>query len=521
MASYYDYYDYGPACYDPPEPNYYDSEPSYDPEPEYYDPEPSYDDDTFYDNQDHADAPTEEIYEDYGHGSDADIPVYHEGGYYAEEDGDVGVMSVDCDGLRYEADYPVLGDEEYMLEDEQSPVEDKFAYTAHTEALCTFADTVSWADKLLRGPPSGVCVAMWESEMHTWRERIIAGTAPESPFQLTDTEPAPPHVPWMADHLDAMQYALQQGHVPENERAQYAQTLAEWRVDQLADERTQAEGWIWDEEREDYWHPDHGYTADDPELADDEDCVEGQLESIIPPTTSLPLRSRCCPRSHRVCRIPVDLPVAYDVEANFLEDAFHQAFNILSMRAIPSAPRRARPPSTTRKHPIHMLVPPPMSTRRSVCSQPHVVQRSNSVRSKGKTRRVHPRRTRSCPYFTREAPPHLPRPPDVSTPSVAAVPAGDPVPQRKVVPPYIAGAAVAVSPPPKSAVRARSCSLPQWSAPCRLPYPRHTSRRYHTSRIPIRRAQTQCAPPNCQERQGLRFARGPAPLFGGGRGGAP
>ncbi|KAJ6566164.1 hypothetical protein B0H19DRAFT_1257434 [Mycena capillaripes] len=72
---------------------------------------------------------------------------------------------------------------------------------------------------------------------------------------VADTEPAPPHVPWMADHLEAMQYALQQGHVPEDERAQYAQTLAEWRVDQLADEHVQAEGWIWDEEREDYWHP--------------------------------------------------------------------------------------------------------------------------------------------------------------------------------------------------------------------------------------------------------------------------
>ncbi|KAJ6626192.1 hypothetical protein B0H10DRAFT_2211386 [Mycena sp. CBHHK59/15] len=390
MASYYDYYDYGPACYDPPEPNYYDSEPSYDPEPEYYDPEPSYDDDAFYDNQDHADAPTEEIYEDYGHGSDADIPAYHEGGYYAEEDGDVGVMSVDCDGLRYEADYPVLGDEEYMLEDEQSPVEDEFAYTAHAEAPCTFADiladTVSWADKLLRGPPS---------------------------------EPAPPHVPWMADHLDAMQYALQQGHVPENERAK----------------------------------PRAGF---------------GTRSARITGTRTM---VTAAPAPTEFAEYPVDLPVAYDVEANFLEDAFHQAFNILSMRAIPSPPRRARPPSTTRKHPIHMLVPPPTSTRRSVRSQPHVVQRSNSAQSKGKTRHVHPRRTRSCPDFTREALPHLPRPPDVSTPSVATVPAGDPVPQRKVVPPNIAGTAVAVSPPPRSAVRARSYSPPTVVSPMSPPIP--------------------------------------------------
>ncbi|KAJ7924547.1 hypothetical protein B0H13DRAFT_1863947 [Mycena leptocephala] len=81
MASYYDYCDYGPAYYDPPELDYFDSEPSYDPEP-------SYDDDVSYDNQDYADAPTDEIYEDYGHGSGADMPAYHEEGYYEElEDG--------------------------------------------------------------------------------------------------------------------------------------------------------------------------------------------------------------------------------------------------------------------------------------------------------------------------------------------------------------------------------------------------------------------------------------------------
>ncbi|KAJ7511047.1 hypothetical protein B0H11DRAFT_1899508 [Mycena galericulata] len=485
MASYYDYYDYEPTYYDPPEHNYCDSEPSYDPEPVYYDPEPSYDDNVFYDNQDHANAPAEEIYEDHGHGLGVDIPAYHEEGYEVEENGDVGVMSADSNGPRYEAEYPAPGDEEYLLEDGQSPV-DAFAYAAHVEVPCTFADiledggiyspdAVAWAVEFVRGPPSGVCVATWESEMHTWRERIVSDAAPESLSQLSDTEPTPLHVPWMDDHLDAMQYALQQSHIPENERAQYAQTLAEWRVDQLADERAQAEGWIWDEEREDYWHPDHGYTTDDPELADDDDSPEEQLESIVPPDnepvdfTGAPDVS-ATPASTEFVEYPVDLPTAYDVRANLFEDTFHQTFDVLSMRAIPLAPRRARPPSTTR-HPIRMLIAPPTSTRCTIRSQPRIVQRSNSARSKGKIRRVQPRCVHSCPDFKREAPPHLPRPPDASTPSVAAIPADDPVPQCKAVPPDIAGAIVAISPSPKSAVRARSRSHPAVVGPTSPPIP--------------------------------------------------
>ncbi|KAJ7437913.1 hypothetical protein B0H11DRAFT_2255010 [Mycena galericulata] len=461
MASYYDYYDYEPTYYDPPEPNYCDSEPSYDPEPEYYNPEPSYDDNVFYDNQDHADAPAEEIYKDHGHGLGADIPAYHEEGYEVEENGDVGVMSADSNRPRYEAEYPAPGDEEYLLEDGQGPV-DAFAYAAHVEVPCTFADiledggiyspdAVAWAVEFVRGPPSGVCVDTWESEMHTWRERIVSDAAPESLSQLSDTEPTPPHVPWMDDHLDAMQYALQQN------------------------ERAQAEGWIWDEEREDYWHPDHGYTTDDPELADDEDSPEEQLESIVPPDndpvdfTGAPDVS-ATPASTEFVEYPVNLPTAYDVRANLFEDTFHQTFDVLSMRAIPLAPRRARPPSTTR-HPIRMLIAPPTSTRRTIRSQPRIVQRSNSARSKGKIRRVQPRRVHSCPDFKREALPHLPRPPDASTPSVAAIPADDPVPQCKAVPPDIAGAIVAISPSPKSAVRARSRSHPAVVGPTSPPIP--------------------------------------------------
>ncbi|KAJ6610962.1 hypothetical protein B0H10DRAFT_2058298, partial [Mycena sp. CBHHK59/15] len=417
--------------------------------PEYYDPQPSHDDDVSYDNQDYANAPMG------GHGSDTDIPAYHEEGYSVEEDGDVGAMITDCDGPRYEADYLVQGGDEYLLEDEQSPVEDAFAYTAH--APCTFADVleaegiycpdaVAWADEFVRGPPSGECVATWETEMHAWRECIVAGAAPESPSQLTGTETlslAPPYVPWMADHLDAMQYALQQGH--------------------LADERAQAAGWIWDEERGDYWHPDHGYTVDDPELADDEYDLEGPLESIISPDDE-PADFRgapvpefaAAPASSAFVEYPpspVDLPAVYNVGANFLEDAFHQAVDILSMRVIPSAPLRAWPPPTTRKCPIRMLVPPPTSTRRTICSQPRVVQQSTSARSKGKTRRVQPRCARSCPDFNRKAPPHLLLPTDTSTPSIATVLADAPVPdtvQCKTIPPDIAGTAVAVSPPPKA-----------------------------------------------------------------------
>ncbi|KAJ7434812.1 hypothetical protein B0H11DRAFT_698169 [Mycena galericulata] len=492
MASYYDYYDYGPADDDPPESTYYDSEPSFDPEPEYYDPEPSYDDDGSYDNQDYADPPTDEIYEDYGHGSDADIPAYHEDGYYVEEDGDVSAMGMDCNGPRYEVDYLAQGGVEYLLEDEQSPVEDAFACTAHVEAPCAFTDileaggiycpdAVAWADEWVSGPPSGECVATWESGMHAWRERIVADAAPESPSQLTDTEalsPAPPHVPWMADHLDAMQYALQQGHVPDDERAQYSQTLAELCSDQLADERAQAAGWIWDEEREDYWHPDHGYTADDPELAGDEIYLEGQLESIIPPDdnpgdfmgAAIP-DVAATPASAEFFEsppYPVNFSAAYKVEADFLDDAFHQTINILSLRSIPSPPLRARPPPTA---PIRMRAPPSASSLRTVRSQPRVVQRSASARSKGKTRRIPPHRTRSWPDFKREAPPHLPRPPDASTPSVAAIPADDPVPQRKAVPPDIAGTIVAISPSPKSAVRARSRSHPAVVGPTSPPIP--------------------------------------------------
>ncbi|KAJ6541280.1 hypothetical protein B0H10DRAFT_2244931 [Mycena sp. CBHHK59/15] len=217
------------------------------------------------------------------------------------------------------------------------------------------------------------------------------------------------------------------------------------------------------------------YTTDDPELADDGDSPEEQLESIVPPDnepvdfTGAPDVS-ATPASTEFFEYPVDLPAAYDVRANLLEDTFHQAFDVLSMRAIPLAPQRARPPSTTRR-PICMLVPPPTSTRRTIRSQPCIVQRSNSARSKEKIRRVKPRRVRSCPDFKREAPPHLPRPPDASTPSVAAVPADDPVPQRKAVPPDIAGAIVAISPSPKSAVRARSRSHPAVVSPTSPPIP--------------------------------------------------
>ncbi|KAJ6601591.1 hypothetical protein B0H10DRAFT_1958441 [Mycena sp. CBHHK59/15] len=487
MASYYDYFDY-----DPPEPTYYDPKPSYDPEPEYYNPEPPYDNDVSYDNQDYADALMDEIYEDYGHGSDADIPAYHEEGYYVDKDGDVGAMRTDCDGPRYEADYLVQGGDEDLLEDEQSPVEDTFAYTAHVEAPCAFADVleaegiycpdaVAWADEWVRGPPSDECVATWESEMYAWRERIIADAAPESPSQLTDAEalsPAPPQVPWMADHLDAMQYALQQGHVPDDERAQYAQTLAELCADQLVDERAQAAGWIWDEEHGDYWHPDHGYTADDPELAGDEVDLEGQLESVIPPDdepadfAGAPIpEAAATPASteffeHPLC--PVDLPTAYNVEANFVEDATRPSTSS-RCRASPSPPLHARPPPTARKHPICMLARPSTSSRRTIRSQPRVVQRSASARPKGKTRRAPPRRAHSCPDFKREAPPHLLLPADASTPSISA-PVPDTV-QCKAIPPNIAGTAVAVSPPPKSAVHARSCSPPTVVSPMSPPIP--------------------------------------------------
>ncbi|KAJ6544745.1 hypothetical protein B0H10DRAFT_1970065 [Mycena sp. CBHHK59/15] len=471
MASYYDYFNYGPADYNPPEPTYYDPEPSYDPEPEYYDPEPPYDDDVSYDNQDYADAPMDEIYEDYG---PVRMPTYPR----------TTRRILRRRGWRcgYEADYLVQGGNEDLLEDEQSPVEDTFAYTAHVEAPCAFADVleaegiycpdaVAWADEWVHGPPSGECVATWESEIRN----------PESPSQLTDAEalsPAPPHVLWMADHLDAMQYALQQGHVPDDERAQYAQTLAELCADQLADERVQAAGWIWDEEHGDYWHPDHGYTADDPELAGDEVDLEGQLESVIPPDdepadfTGAPIpEAAATPTSteffeHPPC--PVDLPTAYNIEANFVEDA-HQTINILSLQASPSPPLHARPPPTARKRPIRMLARPSTSSRRTIRSQPRIVQRSASARPKGKTRRAPPRRARSCPDFKCEAPPHLLLPADALTPSIsAAVP--DTV-QCKAIPPNIAGTAVTVSPPPKSAIRARSCSPPTVVSPMSPPIP--------------------------------------------------
>ncbi|KAJ7728783.1 hypothetical protein B0H14DRAFT_2640579 [Mycena olivaceomarginata] len=110
-------------------------------------------------------------------------------------------------------------------------------------------DAMAWRTVVARGPPVGSSPEAWYDEMDAAASAQDIVTAPESP------DP-PVQASWIAAKLDELQDALQRGEI---DRQRYEHERDEWLEDEAED---QAEGWAYDEERGNYWHPVHGWGED-------------------------------------------------------------------------------------------------------------------------------------------------------------------------------------------------------------------------------------------------------------------
>ncbi|KAJ7606086.1 hypothetical protein FB45DRAFT_1041608 [Roridomyces roridus] len=433
---YSDYYEPEYEYYDP-EPTYYDSEPTYDNlepiyddlEPAYDDadtaPEPAYDDshaaceNELYDNASH-------VYGDFGYGLGEDTPSYDE-----EEEMDTGSRR-----------------------------------TRRNTGTRNKVDMSAWASHYLRGPPSDVSPDVWYPHMETWRLEIQASLDAEASTRGEDdkreldvddvaasalyepgTETPVVHVPWVADMLTHLHGARERGELLEDE---YERNVEELQADELQEQALFAEGWVWDEERGDYWHPERGWGADDAEdeLTDNVACPSSDNSytahfpdslSAHPPTTfdvpSYP---------------PFDLAFAVEPLVDLITSLVITAS---STSPVPSSFVPAERPTPHRHGPPRYSFPQPAYSPRSRPprakhpSQPQRAERSSSVRLPPRNRHTARRRVCSCPEFNRDAPPHLPPlptppvPPDIS--DSPAVPVSETViatvKEREPVPPDIRG----------------------------------------------------------------------------------
>ncbi|KAJ7218412.1 hypothetical protein GGX14DRAFT_436956, partial [Mycena pura] len=131
-------------------------------------------------------------------------------------------------------------------------------------------DASAWRSHYARGPPPDVSPESWFDDMETWRVSIDASLRAEAAAVPVDDvhaltrvpevdEPGVYDLPWVADMLVHLQEVHARGELPDNE---YALKLEELQADELEEQGLLADGWVWDEERGDYWHPERGWGAD-------------------------------------------------------------------------------------------------------------------------------------------------------------------------------------------------------------------------------------------------------------------
>ncbi|KAF8163882.1 hypothetical protein K438DRAFT_2025404 [Mycena galopus ATCC 62051] len=267
---YCDHYDYGTDCYDPPE-HYYDPEAlSYEPEP-YDDLQPVYgDSDVHYEDTAYEDTPEPEFDGDCGDGYAADIPPYAEDvveDFF--EDAESKEEMTEQGHTRYELhDYSEFGanrERAHAPECVEPLLGCDLEHATEVEM-----DAIAWRAVFAHGPPADSSPDTWYDEMDMWRLRIVADADAETAASAQDIVAMPESLEplvqasWIAAKLDELQDALQRGEI---DCERYGHEHDEWLEDEAEDQRLQAEGWAYDEEQGDYWHPVHGWGEEyDPEV---------------------------------------------------------------------------------------------------------------------------------------------------------------------------------------------------------------------------------------------------------------
>ncbi|KAF7366115.1 hypothetical protein MVEN_00488300 [Mycena venus] len=394
---YNDYYNYGYNSYDPPT-QYYEPEPVYyEPEPMYYDTDPVCENEVYYDNHDFDNAAEADVYEDIGEGFSADVPSYNEEimEEFCEDPevlGDFGEKE-QWDSTRYELN-GYLED----VDNAEPPHTPEIIGTPYSIDLAHATeaeiDAASWAAVYTQGPPPGESSNTWYDAMDAWHLRIATGCNQEpvvsgdDDVDVLEAAAPPAYVPWMAEQLAEMQGTLDRGEIPEDERELWEQDLAELWADELEDQRLQALGYVWDEGRGDYWHPVHGWGADD-EGSDPVDAapLPSQLTDVF--------------ESAEDVDMPPHLP--------------HATLDLYEPIHLVISPTYTVPPrSTHRKHsPRRYAIPRAIYVpRERLHPSKHPTNRQNGYRSASarptaRNRRPTGRRTRSCPDLQQEPPPHL------------------------------------------------------------------------------------------------------------------
>ncbi|KAF8209828.1 hypothetical protein K438DRAFT_1960065 [Mycena galopus ATCC 62051] len=235
---YYYYDNYGPDYYKPPE-QYSESEPVYyELESVYYAPQPVSEDNTLHDDQDYDGMWEADMHKDFDDRFAADIPSYNKKiteGF--SEEGEVAVDLEEQD--QWDGDQYVLRNSlEYGAE--EGPTRDGWS---------------GLGECFVQAPPEDESPEVWYDVMDAWHACIVANHDVEvSGYseEDVDMQSPPVHASWVTAKLAELQYALRQEEIgPE----QYVQEHADWLADELEDQRLQATGYVWDEERADYRHP--------------------------------------------------------------------------------------------------------------------------------------------------------------------------------------------------------------------------------------------------------------------------
>ncbi|KAJ7229807.1 hypothetical protein GGX14DRAFT_581356 [Mycena pura] len=211
----------------------------------------------------------------------------------------------------------------------------------------------------------------------------------------------PAHVSWVADMLVHLQGTPERGELPDNE---YELKLEELQADELDEQSLLAEGWVWNDERGDYWHPERGWGAD----RDEEDS--GIAPSLLSDTSHFS-EDATSPYLADVSEA-TDTVLNLDLSSQCRQHVYLVTAPILTLPPSFTSPVRPAP----RKHgPTRYFIPRLASSARPATKNQHRAGR----------------RTRSCPDFKRDSPPHFTTPPALLTQlkvADATVPSSPPIP---------------------------------------------------------------------------------------------
>ncbi|KAF7370246.1 hypothetical protein MSAN_00655500 [Mycena sanguinolenta] len=248
-----------------------------------------------------------------------------------------------------------------------------------------YGESTAWERAWMDGPPIGECPDVWEGSMAQWRDHILAAhdvVAREVQCSEADDDAPVPdtNTVWMAVELAELQTALQRDDIPVAEREQLERTLAELWADELEHQRAVTAGYTWDEEQGDYWHPLHGYMADEEEVEVPTSTDKYEVAEESPPLFA-------CTDIAIVTQV---LPANPNAPAPMWQ-------RILSLS--PSLPRRPRLPHRHRTIGSRVLRHLPKSS---------LQKRAESTPTRCKGRHIAGHRASSCPTPQRDRPPHLP-----------------------------------------------------------------------------------------------------------------